>query len=122
MSSHSYWKATSFKPDYELHAESHSPYGSITATLDWCEENLFTPIWFIAEFWNTISNAGMIALGVYGAYRGKKDGLNLSNILVFVSLAVVGLGSTLFHATLLFESQLADELPMLWCDATVVYW
>ena len=28
--------------------------------------------------------------------------------------AVVGLGSFIFHATLLYEAQLADELPMVW--------
>lgn len=28
--------------------------------------------------------------------------------------ALVGLGSTFFHATLLYEAQLADELPMIY--------
>jgi dihydroceramidase len=28
--------------------------------------------------------------------------------------ALVGLGSFLFHATLLYEAQLADELPMIY--------
>lgn len=29
-------------------------------------------------------------------------------------VALVGFGSFLFHATLLFEAQLADELPMIY--------
>lgn len=116
-----YWQAVSVKPAYELLAESTSPYGEITATLDWCEENLFSPLWFVAEFFNSISNFGMFALGLYGAYRSYKQSLATRFIVSYLCLAVVGIGSFLFHATLLFESQLADELPMMWADGAFLY-
>lgn len=121
MGQHEYWQAASVKPAHELLAESTSPYGEITATLDWCEENLFSPLWFVAEFFNSISNLGMFALGLYGAYRSYKQQLPMRFIAVYVGLATVGLGSFLFHATLLFESQLADELPMMWAMGTYLY-
>ncbi|KAA1130743.1 hypothetical protein PGTUg99_011124 [Puccinia graminis f. sp. tritici] len=38
-----------------------------------------------------------------------------------VSIAIVGIGSFLFHATLQYEWQLADELPMIFCCAFSVY-
>lgn len=40
-------------------------WGVPTATIDWCEDNYETSPYF-AEFWNTISNAGMIMLALYG--------------------------------------------------------
>lgn len=36
-------------------------------------------------------------------------------------MAIVGLGSLAFHATLLYEAQLADELPMIFV-ASVGLW
>ncbi|KAI9619423.1 hypothetical protein H4Q26_014185 [Puccinia striiformis f. sp. tritici PST-130] len=52
---------------------------------------------FIAEFTNTISN------------------------LIFVGIALVGIGSFLFHATLRYEWQLGDELPMIFAGAMSAY-
>ena len=34
--------------------------------------------------------------------------------LCFASLLIVGIGSGMFHMTLLYEMQLLDELPMIW--------
>ncbi|KAJ3308440.1 Alkaline ceramidase 3, partial [Gonapodya sp. JEL0774] len=41
--------------------------------------------------------------------------------LAFVALAVVGWGSVAFHATLLRESQILDEVPMVYCGLLLTY-
>ncbi|KNZ64180.1 uncharacterized protein VP01_1058g8 [Puccinia sorghi] len=52
---------------------------------------------FIAEFTNTLSN------------------------LAIAGIALVGVGSFLFHATLRYEWQLGDELPMIFCCTFIAY-
>ena len=42
-----------------------------TSTIDWCEIN-YEVTYYIAEFWNTISNLEMIILPVYGIYWSFK--------------------------------------------------
>ena len=39
----------------------------------------------------------------------------------YLCLALVGVGSTLYHASLTWEMQLADEVPMLWCCASFIF-
>lgn len=87
---------------------------------------------------NSFSNLITISLGVYGGYVALQQKLPTryqlgflvclvfaflgrgSSIDEFVSdlnhpqgIAVVGIGSFAFHASLLYEAQLADELPMV---------
>lgn len=116
---HPFWEAAQ-KSVSEKNAIN--PWGGITATLDWCEENLFYPVYFIAEFWNTISNVGMIVLGLYGAYRTMViHNLPLKYVLGYLCITLVGIGSACFHGTLLFTSQLLDELPMILADGVFLY-
>ncbi len=42
-------------------------------------------------------------------------------IAAYTSLVVIGLGSVLFHATLKYETQLMDEVPMIYGTAVIGY-
>lgn len=95
-------------------------WGEPTSTLDWCEENyVVTP--YIAEFWNTISNAVMIVPALAGAVYSWRIGLEPRFIVLNLALFVVGIGSWLFHMTLKYEMQLLDELPMIYGTAALIY-
>jgi dihydroceramidase len=85
-------------------------WGIPTASIDWCEQNYaFTP--WIAEFWNTLSSLAMVVAGLLGLLTLRYGrGVRLA----FGLLVLVGLGSIAFHATLRFELQMLDELPMLY--------
>ena len=63
-------------------------WGPATSTIDWCEENyqvgaiarkhkktLFQVSWYIAEFWNTVSNLSMIIPAIYGIIVTRREGL-----------------------------------------------
>ncbi|UXI17290.1 Aprataxin and PNK-like factor [Sarcoptes scabiei] len=95
-------------------------WGKPTSTIDWCEENYV--VWnFVAEFWNTISNLAIMIPSMIGYYYSNKNNLELQSKLCFISLFFVGLGSWMFHMTLLYEMQLFDELPMLWGSLILIY-
>jgi dihydroceramidase len=49
-------------------------FGEPTSTLDWCEDN-YEVTWYIAEFWNTLTNLSMIVPSLYGIYQAQKQGL-----------------------------------------------
>ncbi|CAG7730103.1 unnamed protein product [Allacma fusca] len=95
-------------------------WGPPTSTLDWCEVN-YEASPFVAEFWNTISNLGMILPPLFGIYEVLRLGLEKKFVLTHTFLIVVGLGSWAFHMTLLWPMQLADELPMVWGNSILVY-
>nr|XP_023394664.1 alkaline ceramidase 3 isoform X3 [Loxodonta africana] len=79
-------------------------WGSTTSTLDWCEEN-YAVTWYIAEFWNTVSNLIMIIPPLFGAIQSVRDGLEKRYIASYLALTVVGMGSWCFHMTLKYEMQ-----------------
>ncbi|KAG2194255.1 hypothetical protein INT46_005210 [Mucor plumbeus] len=94
-------------------------WGPATSSVDWCEEN-YTHSYYIAEFWNTISSLAMVALGFLGvALHHKSLGWRLSAS--YLLIVVVGIGSVLFHATLQFEHQMWDEVPMVWCACQLLW-
>lgn len=108
-------------------------WGERTATIDWCEAN-YELTHYIAEFWNTISNSVMIFFPLYGLYWSIKQRSNTkltkqtknfitpnSVIACHIGLLVVGIGSWLFHMTLLYGMQLLDEIPMIWGSGCMVY-
>ncbi|KAI8967726.1 ceramidase [Mycotypha africana] len=87
-------------------------WGAVTSSVDWCEEN-YAHSYYIAEFWNTISSLAMVVLGLLGvALHHRSLGWKLS--ISYLLIVVVGIGSVLFHATLQFEHQMWDEVPMVW--------
>ncbi|XP_075957386.1 alkaline ceramidase 3 isoform X2 [Anarhichas minor] len=101
-------------------ADRQGYWGRPTSTLDWCEEN-YVASFYIAEFWNTVSNLIMILPPIYGAIQTFRDGLEFRYICSFLGLAAVGVGSWCFHMTLKYEMQLLDELPMIYSTCVFVY-
>jgi len=95
-------------------------WGKPTASLDWCELN-YTVSPFIAEFWNTLSSLWLTFLAVFGMYHGLRLHVKTRVHMSYVSLGVVGIGSALFHATLLYSCQLLDELPMIYGTLVFLY-
>jgi len=101
-------------------------WGPVTATLDWCEYN-YSESFYIAEFYNSWSNLAFLLLTAYGIYRSRAAGLTNNPLTSrrflfgYAILALVGLGSFAFHATLLYSAQLLDELPMIYCSLIFVF-
>jgi dihydroceramidase len=106
---------------------SEGPYGfwqeafrGGASSVDWCEPN-YVHSRLVAETWNSLSSLPLVALGLYGAWNARRQGLSTRFVLAFASLAVVGLGSTAFHATMLRVAQAADELPMIYATLIFLY-
>lgn len=116
-------------------------WGERTATIDWCESN-YELSEYMAEFWNTVSNLVMIVLPLYSiawslrlrrrnarlrqeALRGQliasQFELPRSVVLAQLGLLLVGVGSWMFHMTLLYPMQLLDELPMIYGSAILIF-
>jgi len=95
-------------------------WGTPTSTLDWCEAN-YEVSYFIAEFWNTVSNLSMIIPPLCGIIHCYEYGLEKVFTLNYVLLLLTGIGSWMFHMTLLYEMQLLDELPMVWGASCMLY-
>lgn len=84
-----------------------------TATIDWCEVN-YELSYYIAEFWNTVSNLAFILPQLnqfihLSKYKTVESEFNRA----FLSLALVGLGSFCFHMTLARPMQMFDETSMI---------
>jgi len=95
-------------------------WGKPTASLDWCETNYqYSP--FIAEFWNTVSSLWLTFLAAFGIYQAAKMRVDKRLYFAYLALGVVGIGSAMFHATLLYSCQLLDELPMIYGTLIFLY-
>mmetsp|Transcript_20396 Transcript_20396/g.42750 ORF Transcript_20396/g.42750 Transcript_20396/m.42750 type:complete len:297 (+) Transcript_20396:156-1046(+) len=95
------------------HHDHDGFWGATTSSIDWCERNYQVSI-YIAEFWNTISNSAFILVGLMGIVQAYKHRYEARFVLIALGIMVVGFGSSAFHGTLLYEYQMADELPMIW--------
>ncbi|ETO29984.1 hypothetical protein RFI_07136 [Reticulomyxa filosa] len=101
--------------------ESHGFWGRVDSSVDWCEPN-YVVTHYVAEFFNSLSSTPMIIwsiLGMYYLYRFTTNEIKFH--WCFLSLAIVGVGSTAFHGTLRFHAQLLDELPMLVTSFSCLY-
>ncbi|KAG9023349.1 hypothetical protein FS842_005749 [Serendipita sp. 407] len=98
------------------------PWGPHTATLDWCEQN-YEHFLYIAETWNSFSNIPFVLLALYGMHTTLREGLpnQVRYALQHAMIAFIGIGSFLFHATLLWHAQLLDELPMIYASFQAIY-
>jgi dihydroceramidase len=94
-------------------------WGMPTSTVDWCEMN-YAVSPFVCEFFNTISSMALIAAGALGALLHRRV-LERRMLWAFALLSLVGVGSIAFHATLRFELQMLDELPMLYLVTLMAY-
>ena len=93
-------------------------WGPVTASVDWCEANyVHTP--YVAELFNTLSSLAMVLAGALGLILHARV-LERRILVAFAALMGVGVGSVLFHATLRFGLQLADELPMVYLVLLIV--
>ncbi|HEX2736312.1 MAG TPA: ceramidase [Polyangiaceae bacterium] len=94
-------------------------WGPPTSSVDWCENN-YAHSSFVCEWFNTLSSfvivlVALVGLGLHWRVLERRFAL------AFATLALVGLGSAAFHATLLFGLQMADELPMLYLALVMVF-
>jgi len=80
---------------------------------------VWTP--YIAELWNSLSSVLLIIMGIYGMVAVPKTSKERRFMLAYFCLAVVGFGSTAFHATLRRWGQFMDELPMLGINHVFLY-
>ncbi|XP_022103257.1 alkaline ceramidase 3-like isoform X2 [Acanthaster planci] len=100
-------------------------WGKPTSTLDWCEANyVVTP--YIAEFWNTVSSLALIFIPILDLVytkltAPKRIHIERRNYMACLAFVSVGLGSWFFHMSLLYETQLLDEIPMIWGTCVLVY-
>eukprot|EP00043_Microstomoeca_roanoka_P019100 m.210858 g.210858 ORF g.210858 m.210858 type:complete len:264 (+) comp16940_c4_seq3:1588-2379(+) len=95
-------------------------WGHPTSTLDWCEEN-YKVLPYIAEFWNTVSNLALILPCFVGLYNCYTASLEWRFVFSFLGLLIVGIGSWLFHMTLLWHYQLVDELSMIYASCIFMF-
>jgi len=100
------------------------PWGNVhSATLDWCEGN-YVHFVYIAETWNSLSNIPFILLAVHGMITVLQEGLpnRARYALTHALIAFIGIGSFVFHATLMWHAQvLLDELPMIYVSFQALY-
>jgi dihydroceramidase len=83
---------------------------NLASTIDFCEQNYVINS-HIAEFFNTISNISYVLLGLFGFLLNRKFENRFK--FGFITLILVGLGSSFFHGSLLWIGQLTDELSMM---------
>lgn len=74
-------------------------WGAATSTIDWCEVN-YERSYYVAEYWNTVSNLLFVLVGLYGLAQSMKQGFEWRFHLQFIGIMVTGFGSAMFHGTL----------------------
>lgn len=91
-----------------------------TSNIVWCEEK-YAISKFIAEFWNTVSNVPFILTGLFMLIYAIHIRIPLRYALVYFWVLILGVGSFLFHATLRYQAQLLDDVPMMIIAGETLY-
>ncbi|KNE65344.1 hypothetical protein AMAG_10986 [Allomyces macrogynus ATCC 38327] len=97
-----------------------APPWTTDALVDWCEGN-FEVLSYVAEFCNTFSNVIQLSLAVAAMAMAHKFQYGARFTAAFAGIAVVAIGSCLFHGTLTYHMQLLDEVPMLLASGIATY-
>ncbi|EGG11053.1 uncharacterized protein MELLADRAFT_70933 [Melampsora larici-populina 98AG31] len=95
-------------------------WGPSSSSIDWCEEN-YAITSYVAEFANTLSNLVFLFIAAYGIQKSKDEKLPFTFILCHLGVLLIGFGSFAFHATLRYDMQLLDELPMTYSTTLLAY-
>ncbi|ORY56677.1 ceramidase [Pseudomassariella vexata] len=110
---------------FPYHPAQDGFWGEKTSTLNFCEED-YVMSYYCAEVCNTLTNFLFVWLGTRGIRGCTKNSHPAIFVVAFIGYMVVGIGSTLFHASLKYPMQLVDELSMIYttcfmCYATFAY-
>ncbi len=95
-------------------------WGPPSATTDFCEPN-YAHSHYIAEMYNTITSVPILLTGLAGIHLARSQKLGAAQTSSYALVALVGLGSLAFHATLLRTGQVLDEVPMLWAVVVLIH-
>jgi len=94
--------------------------GWAPASEDWCEPN-FLHSRVVAEAFNTLSSVPIVLAAGYATVRAARGGAAARCVLPSALMTAVGVGSCAFHGTLTRAGQAADELPMVYAAAALLY-
>jgi len=95
-------------------------WGPITANYDWCEPN-YQHTHYVAEFFNTLSSVPICLVGLYSFRMALTHQYGFNFLCASLGLFVVGVGSVVFHGTLLRQGQVLDEVPMIWSSSLFLW-
>ncbi|KAJ3354714.1 Alkaline ceramidase 3 [Allomyces javanicus] len=103
-----------------MNGSAAAPPWTTDALVDWCEGN-FEVLSYVAEFCNTFSNVIQLSLAVAAMVLAHKFQYGARFLAAFAGIAIVAIGSCLFHGTLTYRMQLLDEVPMLLASGIATY-
>mmetsp|Transcript_24965 Transcript_24965/g.44386 ORF Transcript_24965/g.44386 Transcript_24965/m.44386 type:complete len:279 (-) Transcript_24965:303-1139(-) len=87
-------------------------WGEVDSKIDFCEPHYgVTP--YVAEFYNSLSSLIYVFMGTYGFVATMRMNCRWIYPILFATLTLIGIGSTIFHGTMRWWAELWDELPML---------
>jgi dihydroceramidase len=95
-------------------------WGPVQSSVDWCERN-YVVSHYVAEWYNTVSNALMVYLAAIGILHALTARQEPRFVMLGLTLFIVGLGSAIFHGTLTHVGQQGDETPMVFALAVWTY-
>lgn len=100
-----------FEVDSRTHDVVTGYWGTPDALHQFCEPHYATSHYF-AEFYNALSSLLFVATALYALASCKAMRSDPYIVASWVSVAIIGMGSFLFHASMKYSLELCDELPM----------